>query len=193
VVIRASMVAALATTVTVAACRFGGPSGDPEAYVAIPSDAAADATTGAPPPLDDASAVAPGVDAAAPGDDASTNDGAASDGPSDALAPPADARGCGAPIAVCDPIRNTGCNPFQQCDVDLTQTAAPTGVCVFNSGSSEGGACSSSVFSETCSPRSTCVNGACRALCSCDADCAAGECCSDTGGPPGFTLCRPCP
>lgn len=57
----------------------------------------------------------------------------------------------------------------------------------------EAGACTASFFSESCPPKSTCVDGGCRELCFCDADCPAGQCCSDTSGPPGFTLCRPCP
>jgi hypothetical protein len=183
---------AIALTLAPAACRFGGPSGDPSAYETFPSDGGQDATADA-----DASAPPSDLDAAEDaGDDAGSDDGetGAGDGPVDA---PAEARAssdaCGGTIPVCDPIHDTGCNPFQQCDVDPSQTSTPTGLCVFNGGSSDGAPCSSSVLNESCPPEFTCSSGECRPLCACDADCPIGQCCSDTTGPAGFVLCAPCP
>jgi hypothetical protein len=100
---------------------------------------------------------------------------------------------CVAAVAVCDPVHNTGCNPLQQCDVDTLQTLTPTGLCVFNSGSEGGGACTMTFVSESCAPKQTCASGVCRALCFCNADCPIGQCCSDASGPRGFTLCGTCP
>jgi hypothetical protein len=181
-----------AAVAVLAGCRFGGPSADPEAYLTFPSDASADAagtdaTTEASTPVDDAmteDATASDADEA----EAEEGDGAA-DAPG--TRPANDA--CGRTVAVCDPVENTGCNPFQQCDVDSTQTVTPTGVCVFNNGPTDGGPCTSSVFSETCPPHFTCSAAECRPLCACDADCPAGQCCSDATGPAGFLLCQACP
>jgi hypothetical protein len=145
---------------------------------------------------EDAAVAATDVDAsvgasddASPGDatpareasDASTTDGVVEGG------------ACAAAVAACDPVHNTGCNPLQQCDVDTTQASTPTGICVFNSGSEGGGACTMTFVSESCPPRHTCASGVCRALCFCNADCPIGQCCSDTSGPRGFTLCQTCP
>jgi hypothetical protein len=183
--------------VVLAACRFGGPTGNPYAYVAgeggddasledesmsegdgtsvVPVQADAPAETGG-----DAS-----LGNHTPPDDADTvtrSDGASEGGP------------CAGTFAVCDPVHNTGCNPLQQCDVDTTQTSTPTGLCLFNSSSDAGGsACTMTLVSESCAPGHTCVSGACRALCVCDTDCPTGQCCSDTSGPEGFTLCGMCP
>jgi hypothetical protein len=171
------------------ACRFGGPSANPYEYVSFP-DAATDAPyassadDASPPPADDSSPPPP--DDGGPGDDA--------EGGGDSDGPPDDAAGsgsCSGTVAVCDPIHNTGCNPLQQCDVDPLETSTPTGLCVF--GAMEAGVCASSIVSESCPPKSTCVDGGCRQLCFCNADCPVGQCCSDTSGPPGFILCRTCP
>ena len=180
---------------TSTACRFGGPSADPNAYVSFPSDATG--TDGA----EDAS-VSEALDGSTPidepdrveaaADDAATDDATAGDGASDAPSTDGHAA-CASSIAVCDPIHDTGCNALQQCDVDLTQTTTPTGACVFNSAQPDGGPCTVSVLSESCPPRFTCIGNACRALCACDGDCPPTTCCSDTSGPPGFRLCQPCP
>jgi hypothetical protein len=188
--LRAAM--ALATRAALAAltaCKLGGPSGDPEAYVPSPSDAStstgaldASAEDGSPPPAGEASTQdEPGVL-----DDGLLDSSGFDDAQASTCSDAASA------IAVCDPIHDTGCNPFQQCDVDPSQTTTPAGLCLFYS-AADGGACSATVFTETCPARSTCVGGACRTLCACAGDCPAGECCSDTSGPPGFTLCAPCP
>jgi hypothetical protein len=187
--------------VALAACRFGGPSGNPSEYVTYPSDAESsdaqgpgssggggggsgsgsggsdDATVRT---TDDATGggISTGDDTS-PGDGASFSDDAAG--------------GCSPMVAICNPVHNSGCNPLQQCDVDTTQKTTPTGVCVFNSGSEGSASCTTSIFTESCPPQSTCVNGNCRSLCFCKSDCPAGQCCSDTSGPTGFTLCQPCP
>jgi hypothetical protein len=184
---------ALVPVAVLVACRFGGPSANPEAYVASDAgdDAAQQDAQGT--PGDDATAAPGDADASvAPGDDTSPDDAAP---PGEASVPdgPVEDGGCGATVAICDPVRNTGCNALQQCDVDMSQATTPTGICVFNSTSEGGGACVMSIVSESCAPKSTCVGGACRALCDCNSDCPAGQCCSDTSGPPGFTLCAACP
>ncbi|HEX3771266.1 MAG TPA: hypothetical protein VHV30_10395 [Polyangiaceae bacterium] len=177
--------------VAAASCKFGGPSGNPEAYVTEPSDASTDATADADattPPSDDG----PAADDTSDAQDTGPGD-AADAGVDDALeARPAN-DACGKAVAVCDPIHNTGCNPLQQCDVDTSQATTPTGICVFNGGAADGAPCSSSVVNESCPPKSTCSAAQCRELCACDADCPAGQCCSDPTGPPGFLFCAPCP
>jgi hypothetical protein len=190
-----------AALATLTACRFGGPSGNPEAYVSFPSDASAmpgtmDASMVAS-PIADAGSVpdeAGALDRGSPGPsgsgDAASGDAGSVDG---GFGGGQDACSSAASVAVCDPIHNTGCNPLQQCDVDPSVQSPPTGLCLFNSAQAEGGACTMSIVSESCSPGSTCVSGTCRQLCACDGDCMSGECCSDTGGPPGFLLCQPCP
>jgi hypothetical protein len=192
----AAVVATVALA-TLTACRFGGPSGNPAEYITYPDDAESqDAEAGQDTPDateptgggDDATVVATDGATQVAGDDSGGDDS------SDDVTNGDDASsGCGPTIAVCNPIRNTGCNPLQQCDVDTTQTMTPTGVCVFNSGADAGGPCTTSIFTESCLPQSTCVSGACHALCSCDTDCPVGDCCSDTSGPAGFTLCQKCP
>jgi hypothetical protein len=188
---------AIAGLVGLAGCRFGGPSGDPGAYVTFPEDGGVDATS----PADDGGSTGPRDDAptAPPDDDATGDDGPGDDGPGgdastgDATASETDdGHACSGTVAVCDPVHNTGCNGLQQCDVDPSQTTTPTGLCLFAS-PAEGGPCTSTLFTESCAARSTCVGGACRELCFCDADCPTGQCCSDTSGPPGFALCAPCP
>jgi hypothetical protein len=187
---------AVAPIAVLVSCRFAGPSANPDEYVAL--DAGADAALeGAQGSQGDDAAVAPtDADASvAASDDASPADTPPQGDASDASTPDAVVEGgaCAATVAVCDPVKNTGCNPLQQCDVDTTQTSTPTGLCVFNSSSEGGGACTMSFVSESCPPKHTCVSGACRALCFCNADCRIGQCCSDTSGPRGFTLCGTCP
>jgi hypothetical protein len=176
----------LVLVAALAACRFGGSTGDPSAYVpAGDGGDAPDAATG-----DDAT-LAPVDDA---GDDEAAAPDAGIDGDdADADRPDASATcaASGTP-AVCDPVRNTGCvNAMQQCDIDTRQTT-PTGICVFPT-PSDAGPCSASIFTETCSAHFACVASVCRQPCYCDSDCASGSCCSDTSGPPGWRLCAPCP
>jgi hypothetical protein len=177
------------------ACRFGGPTSNAYQYTPSPDAATKDASVSKPPPSGDDGAFPTGNAGDALTGADSTGAPADDDaGDLDAVfGGDAEEGGCSSTVAVCDPIHNTGCNVLQQCDVNTLVTSPPTGLCVFNSGSTEGGACIASIVSESCSPKSTCVDGVCRQLCFCNADCPAGQCCSDTSGPPGFTLCRPCP
>jgi hypothetical protein len=173
------------TLAALVACRFGGPSANPYEYVVFP-DATAEGGGGST-FSDDAGAMMTGDETMGlPGDDGGGPDGGIDDTSSDACASTAD-------VAVCDPIHNTGCNPLQQCDVSSLQSSPPTGNCVFNSGSTDAGGCTTSVFSESCPAKSTCVDGGCRQLCVCNGDCPVGQCCADTSGPAGFTLCGSCP
>ncbi len=186
---------AIAALAGLVACRFGGPTADPDGYVAFPDaaeggrvDAASFADDGgSPPALGDDTTVPSGDDAN--GGDAPAGDAATGDAPRSETT---DGGACSGTVAVCNPVRNTGCNPLQQCDVDPSQTTTPTGLCLFAS-AAEGGPCTSTIFTESCPPQFTCVSGGCKELCFCNADCPTGQCCSDTSGPPGFTLCRPCP
>ncbi len=173
------------------ACRFGGPSADPYAYVSFPGEGGAvDASIAA----DDGGFVAPDdATIGRPGNDGndgvpSSDDASGDDGSFDNTT---EGGSCAAAVAVCNPVHNTGCNPLQQCDVDVSQTTTPTGLCVFNGGAPDTGPCSASVVNESCAPRFTCLSGSCRELCFCDADCPAGQCCSDTSGPHGFTPLPP--
>src|SRR5262249_8902802 len=115
-----------------AACRIGGPSANPDEYVAYP-DATGDGpsiSVTTPSGHADVTAVLSGDDAAGSisGDDADVE--AAFDDLSDA--------GCSSTVAVCDPVHNTGCNPLQQCDVGGLQGTMPMGNCVFGGGAEAG-------------------------------------------------------
>ena len=180
-----------------AGCRFGGPSGDPAQYVTF-ADASADVSTG-----DDSSGGAStDVDLGAVPDatvDASTDvaasddTGTATDGTAIGPSPEGSTgASCTPTFAVCDPVHNTGCNPLQQCDVDPTQAQAPTGLCLFYSGSDAATCVAATAFTGTCAQGSTCVGGACRALCYCDSDCPAGQCCPGTSHAGPFRLCESC-
>jgi hypothetical protein len=189
---------------SLAACRFGGPSGDATAYVGYPPDASGDDGAAMAPGADDS--VSPGGDAqpsgaddtgpissddsTPPGDDAGNGD--------DGAAPGGDSEGgsCSPQVSVCDPVHNTGCIG-QQCDVNpLTSATAPAGTCIFGPGASDasipdGSLCYASAFTESCPAKTTCFNGACQQLCFCDPDCPSGQCCSKAG-PPGFKVCGSC-
>jgi hypothetical protein len=177
------------------ACQIGGPYSNPYDYAQV-GDASGDVSLATEPALagDDA-APASGDDAPAAltedvgpasDDGGGGDDGGLGTGPGDG------GGACSPAVAVCDPVHNTGCNALQQCDVNPFQATTPTGQCVLGGGA-EGGACTVSIFNESCAPGSTCVSGTCRQLCFCNSDCPAGQCCSDHTGPGGFTLCRPCP
>lgn len=186
------------------ACRLGGPTADPNEYVALP-DAAGDRASPVPVPeaapagSGDGESTATGGDATpddvlatiSSGEDTNEEAGSDANTADSAADATSDSASCSAAVAVCDPIHNTGCNSLQQCDVDTSQTTVATGLCVFFSGA-EGGPCLSTIFTESCPPEFTCVGGDCRQLCSCNADCPTGQCCSDTSGPTGFTLCQAC-
>jgi hypothetical protein len=184
--------AAPALVAWLAACHFGGPTGNPYTYVegdaSDDAGSAAQASTGA---FDGTTPISVADAGAAQGDDAfvGPDPGFGDDGSSGG----AEGGGaCQETVAVCDPVHNTGCNPLQQCDVDPTQTMTATGLCLFYS-ASDAASCTATAFTESCPARSTCVTGSCKALCFCDSDCPAGQCCSDTSGPTGFTLCATCP
>jgi hypothetical protein len=119
------------------------------------------------------------------GGDASVSTGNASTVPN--------ACGPAKPVATCDPVRNTGCPPLTQCDIETSATT-PTGRCVFFQ-ATPGVPCSSSFVNVTCDAQNTCVAGECRKMCYCDSDCPPDNCCSDTSGPGpagAFKLCHPC-
>jgi hypothetical protein len=187
----------LVSLAAVGACRFGGPSANPDDSVSF-RDAGADGVPISPSPTsgDDAASTPAGDEAAMPAGDVRSPSGDAPSGDAGGFdsAPDdvAQTGACSSTVAVCDPVHNTGCNPLQQCDVNPLQATVPTGQCVFGGGVDAGG-CTASFVNESCAPKSTCVDGGCRQLCFCNADCPPGQCCSDTSGPPGFTLCRPCP
>ena len=118
------------------ACRFGGPTANPAAYVAFP-DAAGNGGVGAASVADDGGSPASPVDATTVpsggdtnGDDAPGGDASADDAPNGETT---DGGACSGTVAVCNPVRNTGCNALQQCDVDPSQATTPTGLCVFGS------------------------------------------------------------
>jgi hypothetical protein len=184
------------------ACRLGGPTADPNEYVMFPNDAnerassaSSDVTTV--PSHDDGNTAAGGdtnsddapVTGSSRDDGSGIGDASTDDAPDNMTT---EGGVCSGAAAICDPVRNTGCSALQQCDVYPYQTTPPSGLCVLAS-PAEGGPCLSTIFTESCPPSFTCVNGDCRELCFCSADCPTGQCCSDTSGPPGFTLCRPCP
>lgn len=183
----------LAPIALLVSCRLGGgPSADPDTYVAF--DTGAEAAVNAPAPgmqADDAAVTPPSSDASITPDDDVSLPG--EDAPQNEPGDTSTGGGCWARIANCDPVHNTGCNPLQQCDIDTSQMSTPTGICVFNNGTEAGGACSMSFVNESCAPGQTCVSGACKAICFCDANCPMGQCCSDKSGPKGFTLCGTCP
>jgi hypothetical protein len=172
------------------ACRIGGPTESPDEYVSFP-DATADHAVAlmTTPTGDDGPSTPPG---AATGSDAPADDLEGGGGDFDSALDDLSDGGCSSTVAVCDPVHNTGCNPFQQCDIDPSQASTPTGLCLFGGGT-DAGTCLATIFTESCPPNSTCVDGGCRTLCFCNGDCPVGECCSDRSGPPGFTMCGGCP
>jgi hypothetical protein len=173
---------AVAPIALVGSCKFGGPSANPYEYVA--SDAGDDAT------VEDAQ-TSQGNDAPVASEDSGGGPGA--DDAGDAGTPEDGGGGpcVAAPDAGCDPVHNTGCTAPLQCDVSASLTGTPTGTCVFYTGTEAGGACST-FLGESCPPGHTCISSTCRTLCYCNSDCPTGQCCSDTSGAQGFTLCAPC-
>jgi hypothetical protein len=175
------------------ACRFGGPSGNPSAYIEFPDAPDDQAIPEAPEAGNDdaldgsgsSTDATAGPDTGAP--EASTADGA------DASGDDGDATSCAVTpsVPVCNPVQNTGCF-LLQCDVDMTQST-PTGQCVGGGLAAVGSTCTPASGSEVCEAQSTCFGGVCRRLCFCDSDCTGGECCADMAGTSGFHLCAPCP
>lgn len=178
----------------VGACRFGGPSADPEAYVDV-SDAAADApneTQAVEPDDGDMSSDVGPIDVDS-GDGMSTDHDAPEDGPNGDSGEGAAACTPPATIPVCNPLMNTGC-AIGQCDVDTTMTT-PTGTCVLAAlvPGNEGATCTQTAGSTPCQPELTCFGGSCRKVCFCDSDCPASGCCATGDGTTGFKLCGACP
>ncbi|MET0388671.1 MAG: hypothetical protein ABW321_22050 [Polyangiales bacterium] len=98
-------------------------------------------------------------------------------------------------VAVCDPVINEGCPAAlrMQCAVDFASDAL-AGYCIFQGPPAPNGSptCLNTIATESCGPTTTCVFGTCRALCFCDSDCAAGECCREKIGDLGFKVCSSC-
>jgi len=174
------------------ACRFGGPSANPDQYVSLDDgssspEASEEASSGDEATPESGATDAPSDDALGAVLDATTDQGAGRDtSPDESIA----VSNCQPSVPVCDPVHDTGCNSLQQCDVDPT-ALTPTGLCVFSS-ASDAAMCLATALTESCEPGSTCVGGACRALCYCDSDCPVGQCCSGTSGAGGFLLCESC-
>ena len=104
--------------------------------------------------------------------------------------------GCGSTASIpgCNPITNEGCagELGMQCDVDLS-APTPSGVCVFSSPSPNPGACLNIPPTESCPAGQTCVGfSTCQKVCLCDADCDAGDCCSEPLAGSGFKTCKAC-
>jgi hypothetical protein len=158
------------------ACVFGGPTADGNGYQTPPEANAGTSSGGEPIGTEGASGAQADVDA-----------GGATDAVPERSV---DTSLCQVTVPVCDPVHDTGCSPLQ-CDVDLLQTVTPTGRCVFRDAFNVA-TCVTSPFAQSCEPGSTCVDGACRSLCHCDADCPAAQCCTDGFGATGFRLCQPC-
>ena len=185
----------VAMALLVGACRFGGPSANPEAYVDV-SDAAADAPdeTQAVEPDDGDTASDVGSIDVDSGDGMSTDHDAPEDGPnSDSDSGEAAACMPPATIPVCNPLTNAGC-ALGQCDVDTSMTM-PTGTCVLAAlvPGDEGATCTQTAGSTPCQRQLTCFGGSCRKVCFCDPDCPASECCAAGDGTTGFKLCGACP
>jgi hypothetical protein len=167
----------LAVVLVLAGCRFGGPSGLPEAPGGDAAPAGAEVAAVidlAPPPVESDGGSAAGPDLAG------------------VEAPPS---ACGAPFtpAVCDPVCNTGCPALSRCDVGAMPM---TGTCVGIWISAEGTSCFKGSGTDACAPKLTCLSGRCRRLCYRDADCGAGTCCKETvfagATASGFLVCGPC-
>ncbi len=164
------------TSLVVASCTFGGSDEDPSnGYEPVDAGAAIDAAS---------------VDAVAALDASPRNDS----GPSqDSGGPTVDANVpqiCtpATPVAVCDPVKNSGCL-FSQCEIDSSATT-PSGRCVLAT-LPLGATCSSDGFSTSCTAPNSCVNGTCQKPCYCDADCDMGTSCKGAApGPAGpLKLC----
>jgi hypothetical protein len=76
-----------------------------------------------------------------------------------------------------------------QCDVDLLSSNL-TGMCVWSSPPPDPTSCLAIFPTESCPPKSTCVEGTCLTICVCDSDCAAAERCGMQLGASGFKACQ---
>lgn len=99
-----------------------------------------------------------------------------------------------AAIAVCDPIQNIGCPSglSMQCAIDYA--ARLTGYCIYNAPPALGmsGECLNTGITESCPPQFTCFAERCAKICLCDAECGAGQCCSQPIDRTGFSVCSDC-
>lgn len=94
-------------------------------------------------------------------------------------------------IAVCNPVTNEGCSAGldMQCGIDLT--APLTGYCVFIAPPAVGmpDECLNTGVTESCPATTACFAGKCHGICLCDADCDAGQRCSEPIEGTGFSVC----
>jgi hypothetical protein len=180
------------------ACHFGGPSGDPAAYVSSVDDGGDTGSPEADNAMDMLTMDADIVNETSV--DTSVRDSASADALGGDSGDGGDSATCAAPasVPVCDPLTNTGCT-LLQCDVDITMST-PTGVCVLGAAvpAAEGAACTQASGSTACQAELTCFGGSCRRICFCDSDCqgdggAVAACCSDSYSTTGFKLCAACP
>jgi hypothetical protein len=157
--------------VMVAGCAFGGGSDDPtDGVVTLALDA------GEPSSADEGDDDVPVVVR-----DASTLDATVRSDAGSADAGKADAGNkCGPDkaLAMCDPVKNTGCTLVWQCDLNTAGTAQ-AGRCVLFNPLSLGG-CGADDLSTTCAGGSACISNACQQLCYCDSDCDMGKKCKGT-------------
>jgi hypothetical protein len=184
-----------ATSLLLAACRLGGPSADPGQVFEVGdvasavADGEAGSSGGSSPTEDAGTVVGTTADGAVtiPGDEVDAADEFDASDELDAAAP--DASQCNTPLnpLSCDPVHGTGCDFLQQCDIDIDLPSLDAR-CVFST-PDDAGTCSSTIFSQSCPPPSTCAQGSCHTICLCDADCKSGEYCTPTNGATGFSYC----
>ena len=97
-------------------------------------------------------------------------------------------------IAICDPIKNIGCpsGVSMQCAIDYAATL--TGYCIYNAPPALGmsGECLNTGITESCPAQFTCFSERCAKICLCDAECDAGQCCSQPIQGTGFSVCGDC-
>ena len=187
------------------ACRFAGPEDHP----AILSDVDPDLPKEEPESEDDADeGSGPLIDARAParftGDartapadaavlDAATaiRDGSAAARDAATEGRPDSSASCDPPPDLaCDPVSGEGCLLLMQCLV-APGSSEPAATCVFG-GVQLDVTCTQDAVSTDCPSQHTCVMGACRKYCYCDADCESGASCTEPSGEgsPRFRLCE---
>lgn len=193
---RLALALAVVVLALVAGCRLGGPSADPNEFIGPETESSmpdGQAVDSAVPPANDAPAHEAGSVSDASGD-TNHDAGANADAQDAAADATSDGDGCSPPVnpLSCDPVGGAGCPVLQQCDIDTTVLPAATGHCVFTT-MDDAGTCNFTILSESCPSQSTCVAGACKRICYCNADCSAGECCGGTPPGAGFNYCTPCP
>jgi hypothetical protein len=95
-------------------------------------------------------------------------------------------------VTGCNPVTNEGClaELGQHCALDPLQPT-PTGYCIFTA-PMDAGVCLNTGLTESCPPMTACLDGECRSLCFCDADCEEEKCCAEPIGTTGFNVCGDC-